>query len=32
MPASVYDLHASNAASRLDQLVAYAGARCGGCS
>jgi hypothetical protein len=26
MPASVYDLHASNAASRLDQLGAYAGA------
>ena len=26
MPASVYDLHASNAASRLDQLIAYAGA------
>ncbi len=27
MPASVYDLHASNAASRLDQLMAYAGAK-----
>ena len=26
MPASVYELHAANAASRLDQLVAYAGA------
>ena len=27
MPVSVYDLHASNAASRLDQLAAYAGVR-----
>ena len=27
MQASVYDLHASNAASRLDQLMAYAGGR-----
>ena len=26
MEASIYDLHASNAASRLDQLAAYAGA------
>ena len=26
MSASIYDLHASNAASRLDQLAAYAGA------
>ncbi len=27
LPVSVYELHAANAASRLDQLVAYAGAR-----